>query len=537
MKSFHLQFSKEEEGQSVVIIALALVALMALMALVVDAGNAYAERRKMQNAVDAGAQAGAVMMGLNKKIGNNGTPDTINYAIRDYVQRNGVDPNRVKWYFVTQNSSGVRSVDYAHDNVYWTTNFSNSYAPDCLPSGTKPLCSGGDPVVGVQVEGNKQFATYFARVIGWQQMQVGAGSAYYAAGGACGASNLFPLALSDSVFDDTNNDGLKDIIFEDGQPTYTYPIVEKTTQPRRYAYVTWNPADTSVSTLVGYMNQTTDTLSPSGLWTKGQSIKRVSTSLYGSSSLYNELNSAAHKDPHTVTVPVYDSTQPDGSQVTIIGFARMKIITVNKGTGPGEGILNVKFEHFVDATGGGGCPNFGVQPPTTSQCPSGSCERDLVGSVKIRKLNRTDTPITSAHIPVDVINVLDISGSMNDGFGGTSKIQAAKTALTNFNNNMQPALGDKVALVTFPDINSGNTYNYTCTQSHSTNQYYTGEVRSALTNNVSSVNSIISGLTANGGTPIADGIRQGRLTVLGAGHVADHVAVLILASDGIANIR
>src|SRR5581483_2006967 len=176
MKSFHLQFSKEEEGQSVVIIALALVALMALMALVVDAGNAYAERRKMQNAVDAGAQAGAVMMGLNKKIGNNGTPDTINYAIRDYVQRNGVDPNRVKWYFVTQNSSGVRSVDYAHDNVYWTTNFSNSYAPDCLPSGTKPLCSGGDPVVGVQVEGNKQFATYFARVIGWQQMQVGAGS-------------------------------------------------------------------------------------------------------------------------------------------------------------------------------------------------------------------------------------------------------------------------------------------------------------------------------------------------------------------------
>ena len=48
-----------ENGQTLIMVALALVVLIGFLALAVDVGHTYAERRKMQNAADAGALAGA----------------------------------------------------------------------------------------------------------------------------------------------------------------------------------------------------------------------------------------------------------------------------------------------------------------------------------------------------------------------------------------------------------------------------------------------------------------------------------------------
>lgn len=48
-----------ENGQTLIMVALALVVLIGFLALAIDVGNVYAERRKMQNAADAGALAGA----------------------------------------------------------------------------------------------------------------------------------------------------------------------------------------------------------------------------------------------------------------------------------------------------------------------------------------------------------------------------------------------------------------------------------------------------------------------------------------------
>jgi hypothetical protein len=144
--------------------------------------------------------------------------------------------------------------------------------------------------------------------------------------------------------------------------------------------------------------------------------------------------------------------------------------------------------------------------------------------------------------PIDVINVIDMSGSMDYGWNGRSgstpkKITSAKNALTMFNNMMDTAFGDKVGLVTFPgEIQTVSSYRYTCSSS-STNKKYLGKIRSSLTTNVASINAIIAGLSANGYTPLADGIRRGHEAVLGAGHVAEHVPVLIVASDGMANVR
>ena len=55
----------QESGQTLVLVALLLVGLVAMLGLVLDGGGIYLERRRMQNAADAGAIAGAVVLAQN----------------------------------------------------------------------------------------------------------------------------------------------------------------------------------------------------------------------------------------------------------------------------------------------------------------------------------------------------------------------------------------------------------------------------------------------------------------------------------------
>ncbi len=144
--------------------------------------------------------------------------------------------------------------------------------------------------------------------------------------------------------------------------------------------------------------------------------------------------------------------------------------------------------------------------------------------------------------PIEVMNVIDMSGSMSDGWGGKGdtsnprKIASAKSALVMFNNLLDTGFGDTTGLAAFPgEIKNVAKYQQTCNSSKST-QLYLGKLRSGLTANVSSVNNIINSLSASGYTPIADGVRRGRDALL-AGHVSGKTPVLILATDGMANVR
>ena len=50
---------RRRNGQAIVVMALAMVAICGMLALAIDAGRLYFQRRLMQDAVDAGALAGA----------------------------------------------------------------------------------------------------------------------------------------------------------------------------------------------------------------------------------------------------------------------------------------------------------------------------------------------------------------------------------------------------------------------------------------------------------------------------------------------
>jgi hypothetical protein len=50
---------RDDQGTTAILVAISLIALMSVTGLVVDGGNAYSQRRQMQNAADASALAGA----------------------------------------------------------------------------------------------------------------------------------------------------------------------------------------------------------------------------------------------------------------------------------------------------------------------------------------------------------------------------------------------------------------------------------------------------------------------------------------------
>ena len=111
------QVFASETGQSIVVIALMMVGLIAMLGLVIDGGNVYLQRRRMQNAADAGALAGAHTLGMRSD--NSARSEcAIRYSIETYAKSNGTpgpnpDPtcnslnSNVKTYFVDKTGTQV----------------------------------------------------------------------------------------------------------------------------------------------------------------------------------------------------------------------------------------------------------------------------------------------------------------------------------------------------------------------------------------------------------------------------------------------
>src|SRR4051812_46260729 len=76
-----------ERGQVLVIAALMMTALVGFTALVVDVGDAYAQRRLVQNAADAAALAGARYMAVNRFAGVSDA--AVMGAMSPYLTANG----------------------------------------------------------------------------------------------------------------------------------------------------------------------------------------------------------------------------------------------------------------------------------------------------------------------------------------------------------------------------------------------------------------------------------------------------------------
>lgn len=143
-----MKLVKNEDGAVLVLTALLMVALMGVAALVVDVGNLYFTKTKLQNAADAAALAGAQDIGTAN--------DPAITAI-DYAGNNGMEATKNE----AEKSGNTVTATKSADTVKVTT-------PYLDPSTNK------DDPTKIKVECTRKVSFTFARVLGFTQTDVSA---------------------------------------------------------------------------------------------------------------------------------------------------------------------------------------------------------------------------------------------------------------------------------------------------------------------------------------------------------------------------
>ena len=296
---------EHEAGQSILIIALVVMVLLALIALVVDVGNAYAHRRMVQNAVDAAAMAGARMLAFR---GSTEPLETVRHreiasAVYDYAEKNGLRRQDVRAWLIL-----------------------NDGTPTTLHQGSRAEVD--SDVVGVGVEGDLPFDTYFAHLLGFSTMQATADSAAFQIWGPCTGVCLFPVIISEDTFPN----GAPEL----GQP---YVLWEQTLlTPGNFGWLYWvdgegnlrgdPPQGPEVTVLEDNL---VANLPPqncrSGGWQVGDSIHGDNgVNFQPVLDLLEQYLSSG--SPVTVTIPIYSVAQYEGnnSLFEISGFGRFVLL-------------------------------------------------------------------------------------------------------------------------------------------------------------------------------------------------------------------
>jgi putative Flp pilus-assembly TadE/G-like protein len=181
--------TRRPRGQVIVIAALAMISLIGGVALVLEAGNAYAHQRQVQNGADAVANAGATV--LAEYIGGTNKTDS------DVVSA------------MTTVSAANTLGSYLG---YYTNVTGQPVNNGGMPSGSLGSAARvGDGVIppnaqGVQAAGSQNFGTTFARVLGMNQFTASAEATSVA--GALSGGQFLPVVFPVNIVDCEKNGDL-----------------------------------------------------------------------------------------------------------------------------------------------------------------------------------------------------------------------------------------------------------------------------------------------------------------------------------------
>ena len=199
-----------EHGQIIVIAALGIVALIAFAALVLEAGNAYAQQRVVQNGADATANAGAVTLAQRLS----GTPET-DADVYDAVS-SIAGANQITTFTARYTDVAGAYVDNAGAVV--------ANAADAA------IVGDGDGVTtipanaqGVAVDGTRTFGTFLGRAIGFDSFDASAVAT--AVTGRLKGGQFLPIVIPVSIVDCETNGNLGSVpedewqLSQPGSPT------------------------------------------------------------------------------------------------------------------------------------------------------------------------------------------------------------------------------------------------------------------------------------------------------------------------------
>lgn len=183
--------SQRQDGQSLILIALLMVAMIAFAGLVIDGGNAYAMRRRAQNAADAGALAGAQELGGRYvcNAGGSALDDTaIAKRINEYAERNGVADSSGVAGDATNTNLRRRYIDKDGNEI--------NVAQDIGQVGYVPVNA-----VGVRVVPAMQSPTFFMRIMGFNEVTVAASAEACVGTLSVAGGAILPIAVQEDIFD------------------------------------------------------------------------------------------------------------------------------------------------------------------------------------------------------------------------------------------------------------------------------------------------------------------------------------------------
>lgn len=200
-----------ERGQALVLFAGALIVIILGVGLVIDGGNALAQRRASQNASDLAALAGARI--IAQKISGdlvNGSDANVAAAIDATIASNGGAP-----IVYGDQSTGPDGPEYVNANGART----GWVRGGLIPANT----------VGVKLSSTRSWNTYFLGVAGmgsWSASAEATARGGYAAGGPPG--DVFPAAVAEAFFNGKTPCGDADMSTNPNDPCYPQQLTPGT---------------------------------------------------------------------------------------------------------------------------------------------------------------------------------------------------------------------------------------------------------------------------------------------------------------------
>jgi len=315
----HDSHPRSPRGQVLVIVAISMVLMVALVGLVIDGGYAWGQQRATQNATDATAEAGAVVL-VQQLAGVTITDTDVWNAVAQSSTANGypsVDPS-------TQCTGGPPDGGAVGICAYYTDVNGNDLTNDdgsLITVGTLGDTAPPTGAAGVDAKARKTIDTFIARVIGINTFDITtpatAVSGYV--GGVCDSAlgcAVLPVALPVSL-----------LSCQPGQPGYYYTggAYDKNTSdpyviplcsnsPGNVGWLDWTPPAGGTSELAQSIANPNNPPIDVPSW---QYV--TATGNVNAQSVQNAINSW---DGQVVLIPQFDitcSTQPTGDPGTNYG--------------------------------------------------------------------------------------------------------------------------------------------------------------------------------------------------------------------------
>jgi Flp pilus assembly protein TadG len=323
---------RREEGQSLILVVLALPLLLAIIALVIDGANLFTQRRSVQNAADAAAFAASAKLNtdLSACTGPDTDSTTCAYTVRttaqEYSSRNGGQ------------SSLHACVDGSDTNCYLTP-----YKTDNSR---------------VQVRLKKSVSGFFTGAVGLSGLLSASASAVAGLSPANAGGNVAPIGVSQSDPDlcQPSNSSYPNCFDQPG-------VVLNFDDVSDYALLDLDQVSTRGPIVGG--NVSTSTF---GDWIQNGHAGVLPTNAWygaeGDNGYHNGVKTYFSDDGTTVLlIPVFDARDPGTGSYHVIGFAAFVIEKDGvkwTNSGGGNHKLTGHFTTFVASGAGGGSNNFGV---------------------------------------------------------------------------------------------------------------------------------------------------------------------------------